>query len=259
MARAVPPWLWAVLLRDHGPRDATLRLCLLTLRTFMNGGGTAFPSQAAIAKAACVTEFTASKKLNRASELGWLGIHIAGHNGKGWKRFSYTACIPDHVEVPANHEQLAARWAVDGDVVTREDSQMVPNVVGDVSPALSGKGRTSPTSCGMVPNLSTEGPQPRADLVPNDVGSKSSFLSSQDKYSSKGALRTHSPFPITDQKPGKSITDEDLLIRIQKLSQVGDSSLDGVIRQLAGSYQGITPERIRQLLEANGKQHRGHP
>ncbi|MGC3982812.1 MAG: helix-turn-helix domain-containing protein [Steroidobacteraceae bacterium] len=265
MARAVPPWLWAVMIRDHGPRDATLRLCLLTLRTFMDSNGSAFPSQATLAKAACVAEFTVQKKLKRASELQWLGIQVAGHTGKGWKHYRYVACIPDDIGVPDKHERLAEKWSEIGDVSTLENGHMVPTQDGD---DMATRRASSPSSRNMVPILSSEGPHPHVNIVPIQDGTKSSFLSSQYKFSREGALRTPIPFPIKNKEEAvpmpealreqihahKTKTNEERqsldlqsrLSKAKKFVQVDPGTSDAVRQRM---YQ-LDPDQIQEVRQA---------
>lgn len=107
MARRPPPWLWSVLIRDYGPPDPTLKLCLHTIRTFMDANGDAFPSQTTIAGAASLTDRVVRSKLKKAERLKWLSVNVAGHSGQGWRRHGYQTCIPDSVPLTDKQEQLA--------------------------------------------------------------------------------------------------------------------------------------------------------
>ena len=106
MARRPPPWLWSVLIRDYGPPDPTLKLCLHTIRTFMDASGDAFPSQTTIGRAASLTDRVVRSKLKKAVRLKWLSENVAGHSGQGWRRHGYQTCIPESVPLTDKQEQL---------------------------------------------------------------------------------------------------------------------------------------------------------
>lgn len=263
MARSVPPWLWGVLIRDHGPKDATTRLCLYALRTFMDNSGYAFPSQASIAKAACVTEYTAGKKLNDAHRLHWVGIFTHGRSGQGWRRLAYQACVPDHVAIPDQHEHLVETWA------SQVGEVEVPNDVGDLDTPVTG---TSPTSAHKVPNLSNEGAQPQHEKVPNDVGTKSSFLSSHRKSSGEGSANAL-PSSLESLKgeirsgailkplAKPTLTDQELFGMAERLRRTqGMDVVTEIVATLSTDYAGVDGDRlwtvIRRYDPAQAKGHR---
>jgi hypothetical protein len=83
------------MIREHGPANSTMKLCLFALNAFMDEEGIAWPSQAKIATAASLTENTVQRQIAKAIELGWLGAKTIQTKTKGWKRLTYKASVPD--------------------------------------------------------------------------------------------------------------------------------------------------------------------
>jgi hypothetical protein len=102
MARAVPPWLHRVLLRDRGPADPWVKLVVFTVNSFMDDSGSCYPSQRAIAGAAAMGESTLRRKIQEACRAGWLSIEARTvYAGQHWKQYMYSACCPDTVDLEA--------------------------------------------------------------------------------------------------------------------------------------------------------------
>lgn len=168
MARSVPPWLWAVLLRDHGPRDPLMLLVMHTLRTFMDDSGFCFPSQEAIAAAAAVSIRTVQNKLPAASRLHWLGMSARAKPGQQWKAYSYRACIPDSIIIEnEKHEKIMRAWAVQWDEVEAAEltgglgKAPAPRAGASVDKSVDKAGSTR-TGEAKHPHATTEAPAPRA-------------------------------------------------------------------------------------------------
>jgi hypothetical protein len=106
-ARAVVPWSWARILRDHGPRSRDFRCAMLTLRTWMNDDGFAYPSLRTWAQGACMSVNTLTKHYKAALRDGWLGVERNPQGGQSWKRNCYRAAVPVHIQLPEKDEQLS--------------------------------------------------------------------------------------------------------------------------------------------------------
>lgn len=119
-AIAVPPWLYGVAIREHGPDDSTMKLVLHTARTFMDDDGYCFPSIRAIAKAASLNKSTVTTKVDEARKLGFLAVYPGSGRGKQWKGNAYRACVPVNSKTApllAKHQALIdAHIAKVGDV-----------------------------------------------------------------------------------------------------------------------------------------------
>src|SRR5262245_15819838 len=111
MTRRCSPAVWARALRDHGPPDAMMKLCLLTLKSWMNASGYAYPSQKSIAAGASVSEKTVQKALKRAHKAGWIDVEPRGLAGQKWKLAAYTCCVPDHVSLSKSDQEIHDRYA----------------------------------------------------------------------------------------------------------------------------------------------------
>jgi hypothetical protein len=210
VAQAVPPWLWAVCIREDGPPDAITRLVLHTLRTFMNSAGYAFPSQAILAKACFLSEKSVQRALKAVSFQGeqWVSVQWHGLQDKGWKRQAYRCCVPDRINLVKFEQLVDSYLAKEGEIA---DGPKGPERQGGPRPKPNGKHpKTQPTP-GPVPKM-VEGPErqsqgpergsigpepqsPRSGTsvpkVPPDVRTKSSLKSSvklSEKSSYEGQL-----------------------------------------------------------------------
>lgn len=107
MPRPVAPWTWRRALRDYGPARPSFRLAMLTLGTWMNRDGEAFPSQDKWARGACMTVRSIQRHLAFATRTGWLGVALAGRTGQGWRHNLYRAAIPDGVPLDGLDEDIS--------------------------------------------------------------------------------------------------------------------------------------------------------
>jgi len=105
-AKAVAVWTWRRALRDHGPRDALSLLLLLTLSTWMDRDGRAFPSQEKLAAGARMSIRTVRRKLAAAVDAGWLRIETENVGGQNWRRNVYLAAVPEGLELDETDEAL---------------------------------------------------------------------------------------------------------------------------------------------------------
>jgi hypothetical protein len=156
MARAIPPWLHRMLIRDHGPSDPFVKLVLFTVNAFMDSSGSCFPGQAAIASAAVMGVSTVRSKIREANLGHWLSLHHrAAYEGQKWKQYAYRACCPDSIDLAAitfkNDDQgkvttaaeLADSWeSVHGGVFSE-------NLTGTMFPQ-PGKNRRAPPGAGGI-------------------------------------------------------------------------------------------------------------
>jgi hypothetical protein len=196
MARPVQPWLWAVLLRDFGPRNSSVRLVMHTLRSFMNNDGYTNVGQEKLAAAACLSKPTMRKALNLAWEAQWIGVALYRRGGQEWRSYEYRCCIPDELQVPDVHEELVMTWAEMHEQVDTETHPEMTRKVGNGLSHVDGKngswdpegGKNGPTELGKseakVGKISTEGgkidaPKVGKPLSPKCISEKSSVSSHQ--------------------------------------------------------------------------------
>lgn len=84
----------------NGPEHATTRHVLLTLSVWMDGqGGSCFPSTREIAEATGLSERAVCTHLERAAAGGWIRRKAAGREGRAWRHMTYTAAVPDVLNV----------------------------------------------------------------------------------------------------------------------------------------------------------------
>lgn len=125
-ARAVVPWTWARILRDHGPKSRDFRCAMLTLRTWMDDDGFAYPNLRTWAAGACMSTNTLSKHYKAALRDGWLGVERNPQGGQSWKRNSYRAAVPANVKLPEKDEQLSDVLISEfGDIENHEEESCV--------------------------------------------------------------------------------------------------------------------------------------
>jgi hypothetical protein len=109
MARAVPPWLHRILIRDRGPADPWIKLVLYTINATMKDpdaetgdDGAGYWAQETIARAACMGVSTVRRKIAEASKLQWIALETrAALAGRKWKQYRYRACCPDSIDLAA--------------------------------------------------------------------------------------------------------------------------------------------------------------
>ena len=148
------------MIREHGPANSTMRLCLYALNAFMDDAGYAWPSQAKIATAANLTENTVQKALREAVDLGWIGVQARRTRGKAWKLSHYKAAIPDALEFcdTMSQEKIAM-------IVSMHDSDFGPILEGGRSHNTKPRPRTYapkvPILNSKPPLLNTSSPQPK--------------------------------------------------------------------------------------------------
>jgi hypothetical protein len=84
----------------------------------MDSNGDAYPSQARIARAACLSEKTVQPIIKALSARGeqWLAVQRHDIPGQAWKRFSYRPCVPDRIDLSKYEDLVAAHVRVNGDV-----------------------------------------------------------------------------------------------------------------------------------------------
>ncbi len=95
-ARAVPPWLHRVAIRDYGPLNPFDRLLLFAVSAYADDSGHCWPGQATLANAAQMGESTVRRKVDALSKAGWLAVYRAC-SGQAWKRNEYRLSVPDQV------------------------------------------------------------------------------------------------------------------------------------------------------------------
>jgi hypothetical protein len=100
VARAIPPWLHRILLRDYGPGDPFITLVVFVVNSFMDDSGSCFPSQETIAQAAGMGVSTVRRKIGAANRAHWLSIEArAVYVSRHWKQYSYRACCPEAINL----------------------------------------------------------------------------------------------------------------------------------------------------------------
>jgi hypothetical protein len=108
--RAVTPWLWRRLLRDHWPGDRGSLLTLLLLSTYMDGKlGMTHVLQETLAGKTGVDVRTIRRHLAKARELGFLGLMRLHRRqlGQGWNRVYWQAHIPANLNLSSQDAALA--------------------------------------------------------------------------------------------------------------------------------------------------------
>lgn len=81
---------------EHGP-PSTTRLVLLTLSTFMDRSSAAWPSTMTLAECTGLSERAVCTHLEAAERDGWITRSTRG-GGRGWKRHTYRATVPDALQ-----------------------------------------------------------------------------------------------------------------------------------------------------------------
>jgi len=238
------------MIREHGPSNSTMKLCLYTLNAFMDDTGEAWPSQASIANAASLTPNTVQRVLGEAIDLGWLGVEPRMTQGKAWKRYVSRAAIPD-----SHHELL----------ITMDEKvcKAVDNHLATYGPILKGgrllkrKGKRSTVTVKVpslkceVPLLNTDGPHPDdvkvpllKSMVPSEKGTKYpsevSILSSNLKDQYEGAALPRSTTRVESSNPKE--TPEARANRIRKAIVACPEFADSDIAKVAQ----VTPEDVRR-------------
>jgi hypothetical protein len=100
------PWTWMRVLRDEGPKNRDFLCAMLTLHTWMDVNGFAYPSLRTWAKGARMSTNTLTKHYKAALRDGWLGVEQHG-GGQAWRRNSYRAAVPLNIELSDKDEKLS--------------------------------------------------------------------------------------------------------------------------------------------------------
>jgi hypothetical protein len=147
-ARAVMPWTWARVLRDHGPKSRDFGYAMLILRTFMDDSGFAYPSLRLWARGARMSVNTLRGHMETAVREGWLGID------RGDKRkHSYRCAIPAHIKLSDTDETLSDKLVSQlGDI----DDVSEPNGPQSVSTQSDTDSNLNPQSVSAITDTDTD-------------------------------------------------------------------------------------------------------
>jgi hypothetical protein len=140
-ARRIPPWAWAILVREFGPKHAPTRLVLHSLRTWMNSSGeNCFPTMETIAKGTHLSVRAVKGAVDRARRETWIAAQkVPGMRG-AYPHNYYVPCIPDWVDLDA----FDARRAAEGDRTFAALSDSCIAVSGHADDELHDKPRPKP-------------------------------------------------------------------------------------------------------------------
>jgi hypothetical protein len=244
------------MIREHGPESATARLCLYTVNAFLDDDGFGWPSQKAIAKAACLVEKTAQKFVAQAIDQGWLAA--AATHGRKWKLYQYRASVPDDLANCETMKEAKITRLVDtfiakngpieeSDRPFKRAPKEEPNpldvpVLKSVVPVLN-PGRTH-FKRGVVPVLKSVVPVQDGTKFPSEVPIEVSNM----KFPMEGAVASDrtAPAEILDRKPSE--TQEERIRRIRKAAascpDFGDADL--------AKASGTTLEEVRRVRANHG-------
>jgi hypothetical protein len=100
-----------------------VRAVLHALGTFVDKRGYAWPSQATIARAACMSTRAVQKALQCAERERWIGRHLGEATGQAWRRHGYRCCVPDHVDLTKYSQLADAFEAIEGAVTVPEGGE----------------------------------------------------------------------------------------------------------------------------------------
>jgi hypothetical protein len=232
-ARAVPPWLHRVLVRQFGPKDPFVRLTVFGVNSFMDRSGIAYPSQEAIAAATWLGVSTVRRKIADANLAAWLSIEArAAYMGQHWKQYLYRACVPDTIDLKAfvvddttgqTADDLAEQWeAIHGSIDPS-------NLRGTLFPQ-TGKRRAPPRAGGIAP------PAPGGSAAPPTL--RREEAPPADARSTARPEQKHRP--LTPEAPP---ADD------QSTARGGVRSLKG---KSSGSFNPKSQEEGRSLRESTG-------
>jgi hypothetical protein len=120
-------------------------VAMLTLRTWMDDTGYAFPGIRTWAKAARISPTTLLKQLELAVGLGWLGVEH-WKKTKAWRQNVYRAAVPDNIQLSEKDLALAQALVADyGEIgAACNDLGVTPRVVQQqpaVTPRVVQQGR----------------------------------------------------------------------------------------------------------------------
>jgi hypothetical protein len=189
VARSVPPWRWIRALRDDGPRSLRFFCAMLTLNTWMNSEGCAWPTLRTWAKGSRMAIGTLCKQRDEAIKLGWLDVHAQGEarHGQGWRCATYHCTVPSAQNqsgeaVPRKSDTPSTifareRCSTHGDtpsavdksqVCTRKVSQIDPEAVSKSGQAVST--RVTPIFQSELPIRTSNSDARARDPVDNSNG-----------------------------------------------------------------------------------------
>jgi hypothetical protein len=264
-----------VLLRDHGPRVANVRLTLHTLRSYMDDSGYTFVGQATLATAACLSKPTVRKMLNVAWRAQWIGVSSQGRAGQAWRHYEYRACIPDRLDVPEIHEALVATWGSQQGEVNTDSHPDIAKVgkrlshVNGLKTVPKGPENTKggKTDASKVGKSTHEGGKNAVHKVGNRLSPKSSSAEVLNKLSSEeGAalprsttvgtrLKTTVKNPEPQAAEAKAAADKAAIAARDR--KAGEERLDRVKNALKGwpdytnaelaKVAGVKPEEVEQV------------
>jgi hypothetical protein len=124
-------------LRDHGPGSRDFMCAMLTLHTWMDANGFAYPSLRTWAMGSRMAVNTLRKHLEAAVSGEWLGVDVRQSTGQAWKRNTYRCAVPSHIQLNEKDDMLSdiliAKFGNIGEGV----SLMVDTTLGKTSEAAS--------------------------------------------------------------------------------------------------------------------------
>jgi len=271
-------WKWRNLIAsEHGPRDPTTRLVLLTISLHMNERGeNAFPSQKLIATRTALSDRCVRAHIEKASQAGWIIVRVKGKTGQGWRINEYLPSVPPslEVEVPESPWEADKTWK-------RAERNSAPSSQPSEHRAEPVSSPSSTHACESAGTLlaprsqNKEGAENGAEgaelhdttcgtsfqKVRNHVPTNNSY-NNPNNISEECALSDETTRAIendeqssTKTKPllrvvrtKRQLSDEDLAAKIEKLRKVTDGSADEMVKILSGGYDGITESRVRDAM-----------
>ena len=138
-ARAVKPWTWARMLRDHGPKSRDFICAMLILRTRMDDDGFAYPGLRLLAQESRMAINTLRKHLETAEAEGWLAIIKDVYQpGQKPRVNTYRCAVPLTIELIDKDLALSdALIAEHGDIDNDGVSPMVDTPKSICDPSVS--------------------------------------------------------------------------------------------------------------------------
>ena len=208
MARVVTPWTWMRAVREHAPRNRDFRCAMLTLHTFMDANGFAFPSLRTWAEASCMSVNTLRKHLQTAVERRWIVVDQRHGREKGWAQNRYRCVVPSEIELNEKDEMLAdALVAKVGDIEIGEDSRTIASDTDQSSAGVSlhadtrsDSNRDAVSAMNDTPtDASTDGVSPKVDTPRESNACNASAL--RDGVSNGGASCIKTPPLVCQSDP----------------------------------------------------------
>ncbi len=259
MSRYLEPNFWRQAIRDHGPNCPTTRATLLMLSTFMNRDGIAYPSQETLAAATCFHANSVQRAIKRANSEGWIWIESQkSEKGRGWRKNTYIAVVPDTVplsaKAQASSDRLAAYYgSVEGQGATPQvgphDNRPTLEVVRQPEIAAT----LTVTEHAQVPHETLRGDtsegswcHTRGGEAPHQEWHKSSLKLSEEALRTEGHALTRRASPVkTANRIARPKTDERLDSDIAQVIAVEPAFRLVDIAKAVGEHD---IERVRQRL-----------